>query len=213
VFVGVKVSCVVYVDSNACHGRTSFSRNLELYLIVTYEFKMISEVASLQATHSSHFNRTNAHDQPIHETDLTSQVRGSTSPAEEMAYIISKSDSCGVVVQDAATLERMLPAITAPPASSDGNRNGASNGTHRGSGASSMVTIPCIALLPPLQDWAFSWGTWSGAVLVPRRVERSLFELPLGEFQLLTQPHSIVPGIALTFAGVACPMRCFFCPR
>ena len=52
------------------------------------------------------------------------QVRGSTSPAEEMAYIISNSDSCGVIVQDSATLERALPAI-APQPNTNGNSNGA----------------------------------------------------------------------------------------
>jgi len=69
------------------------------------------------------------------------QVRGSTSPADEMAYIISKSDSCGVVVQDAATLERMLPAITSH-APSNGNGNG------NGSGAASTVKLLlCPAIL------------------------------------------------------------------
>jgi hypothetical protein len=51
-----------------------------------------------------------------------------------MAYIISKSDSCGVVVQDAATLERMLPAITSQAPS---NGNGKSN--RNGSASSSKV--------------------------------------------------------------------------
>lgn len=67
------------------------------------------------------------------------QVRGSTSPAEEMAYIISKSDSCGVVVQDAATLERMLPAITSPvPLNGNGNGNG--------SGAASQVKLLLLSI-------------------------------------------------------------------
>ena len=52
------------------------------------------------------------------------QVRGSTSPAEEMAYIISNSESCGVIVQDTTTLERALPAI-APQSNTNGNSNGA----------------------------------------------------------------------------------------
>ena len=37
-----------------------------------------------------------------------------------MAYILTKSDSCGAVFQDAATLDRALPALT-KQASSNGN--------------------------------------------------------------------------------------------
>lgn len=37
-----------------------------------------------------------------------------------MAYILDKSDSCGAVFQDAATLDRSLPAL-AEQASSNGN--------------------------------------------------------------------------------------------
>ena len=41
------------------------------------------------------------------------QVRGTSSSVEELAYILGHSDSSGLVVQDAATLDRLLPAL--PP--------------------------------------------------------------------------------------------------
>lgn len=39
------------------------------------------------------------------------QVRGASTPAEELAYILQQSDSCGLVVQDAATLDKLLPFL------------------------------------------------------------------------------------------------------
>ena len=41
------------------------------------------------------------------------------------AYIIRHSDSCAMIVQDSATLERALPALS-PPQNINGNGNGAS---------------------------------------------------------------------------------------
>ena len=41
------------------------------------------------------------------------QVRGSTAPLEELQYILHHSRSVGLVVQDAATLDRLLPVLTA----------------------------------------------------------------------------------------------------
>lgn len=62
-------------------------------------------------------------------------VRGSTSPVEELGYILRHSDSVGLVVQDTATLDRLLPQLTgqgqAPgaqqPANGDTNGNGAAH--------------------------------------------------------------------------------------
>lgn len=50
-------------------------------------------------------------------------MRGSTSPAEEMAYILAHSESRGLIVQDLATLERALPAITRQPATNGNSKN------------------------------------------------------------------------------------------
>lgn len=41
------------------------------------------------------------------------QVRGSSAPAEELAYITGHSGASGVVVQDAATLDKLLAALDA----------------------------------------------------------------------------------------------------
>ena len=40
-----------------------------------------------------------------------SQVRGSTGSVDEMSFIIKHSGSCGVIVQDTAALERLLPGL------------------------------------------------------------------------------------------------------
>ncbi len=52
-----------------------------------------------------------------------------------MAYILTKSDSCGAVFQDAGTLERALPALT---------KQGSSNGN----GSSSEVLTKMHSRVP-----------------------------------------------------------------
>ena len=44
-------------------------------------------------------------------------MRGSTGSVDEMSFIIRHSGSRGVVVQDAATLRRLLPGLTATSSS------------------------------------------------------------------------------------------------
>lgn len=62
------------------------------------------------------------------------QVRGSTSPPSEMAYIISNSESRALVVQDVQTLERALPALTEQPGKTNGSsQNGSSAASKAGS--------------------------------------------------------------------------------
>ena len=58
-------------------------------------------------------------------------VRGASSPAEEMAYIVKHSQSCGIIAQDSATLERLAPALTEGPASSSNGSSGSNrSGSH-----------------------------------------------------------------------------------
>ena len=57
---------------------------------------------------------------------LPAQVRGSTTPVEEQAYILHQSHSVGLIAQDAASLEKLLPHITGAKSL---NGNGSSNGT------------------------------------------------------------------------------------
>ena len=44
--------------------------------------------------------------------EVNMQVRGSSTPAEEQAYILRHSQSVGLVIQDAQALEKLLPHIT-----------------------------------------------------------------------------------------------------
>lgn len=39
------------------------------------------------------------------------QVRGSSGSASEMSYIIRHSGSCGIIVQEATTLDHLLPQL------------------------------------------------------------------------------------------------------
>lgn len=59
------------------------------------------------------------------------QVRGSTTPVEEQAYILRHSRSSGLVIQDSASLQRLLPHIRGD---SGGNGSGPS-GAEKGSGS------------------------------------------------------------------------------
>ena len=67
-------------------------------------------------------------DQAVMTVGAADAVRGASSPAEEMAYIVRHSQSCGIIAQDSATLERLAPALGggAPSSSSNGS-NGSSN--------------------------------------------------------------------------------------
>lgn len=56
-------------------------------------------------------------------------VRGASSPADEMAYIVSHSESCAIVAQDSQTLERLAPALAS---SSSQNGNGSNGASHNG---------------------------------------------------------------------------------
>jgi hypothetical protein len=49
------------------------------------------------------------------------QVRGASTPAEELAYIVQQSNSCGLVVQDAATLDKLVPFLTGDNRGSNGS--------------------------------------------------------------------------------------------
>jgi len=67
-------------------------------------------------------------------TRAAAQVRGSTTPPLEQAYILRQSHSVGLIAQDAASLEKLLPHI-APADSLNGN---GSNGNGSGNGAGSL---------------------------------------------------------------------------
>ncbi|CAL8470153.1 g9695 [Coccomyxa elongata] len=72
-------------------------------------------------------------DQAVMTLGAADAVRGASSPADEMAYIVSHSESCAIVAQDSQTLERLAPALASSSASQNGNgSNGAPhNGVHR----------------------------------------------------------------------------------
>jgi len=61
-------------------------------------------------------------------------VRGSTTPPLEQAYILRQSHSVGLIAQDAASLEKLLPhiapadSLSSNGSSSNGNGNGSING-------------------------------------------------------------------------------------
>ena len=42
------------------------------------------------------------------------QVRGASSPRDEMAYIMRHSQSSAVVLQDPETLDKLLPVLSEP---------------------------------------------------------------------------------------------------
>ena len=70
-------------------------------------------------------------DQAVMTVGAADAVRGASSPAEEMAYIVKHSQSCGIIAQDSATLERLAPALTEGSASSSNGSSGSSRpGSH-----------------------------------------------------------------------------------
>lgn len=60
------------------------------------------------------------------------QVRGSTSPIDELKYIISKAGCSGLVVDDTQILDRLVPVL-----SSSAVHNGAASNGVAGNGAGS----------------------------------------------------------------------------
>lgn len=55
------------------------------------------------------------------ELGLRAQVRGANTPVEELAYIVQQSNSSALVVQDAATLDKLVPFLTAPESGINGS--------------------------------------------------------------------------------------------
>jgi len=80
-------------------------------------------------------------DQGIMFNGAANAVRGSTTPCEEQAYILRHSRSSGLVIQDAASLQRLLPHIAMPGAGGhDGHVNGhsSSHGSHDLNGSAAV---------------------------------------------------------------------------
>lgn len=50
-------------------------------------------------------------DQAVQSNGAADAVRGISSTVEELAYIIENSESSGLIVQDSATLEKLLPVL------------------------------------------------------------------------------------------------------
>jgi long-subunit acyl-CoA synthetase (AMP-forming) len=56
-------------------------------------------------------------------------VRGASSPAEEMRYIVQHSGACAVIAQDSATLERLAPLLATTPSDAPASTSAPQNGT------------------------------------------------------------------------------------
>lgn len=63
------------------------------------------------------------------------QVRGSTTPVEEQAYILRHSRSSGLVIQDSASLQRLLPHISGDSGGNGSGPGGNGSGAENGSGS------------------------------------------------------------------------------
>jgi long-subunit acyl-CoA synthetase (AMP-forming) len=72
----------------------------------------MSPVTAQVSLFSENSSRWIVADQGIMMNGAADAVRGAASPAEELAYIMSQSDSSALVVQDAATLAKLLPHLT-----------------------------------------------------------------------------------------------------
>ena len=57
-------------------------------------------------------------------------IHGSFRDAQEMAYIVRHSGSCGIIAQDSATLERLAPALAQGAHSSNGSNGSNGSGSH-----------------------------------------------------------------------------------
>jgi long-subunit acyl-CoA synthetase (AMP-forming) len=79
-------------------------------------------------------------------------VRGASSPAEEMAYIVSNSDSSAIIAQDSHTLERLATAL---PSGSSHLHNGNGSASHavRIPGLSSGHALDILAAIETLEFW------------------------------------------------------------
>ena len=66
-------------------------------------------------------------DQAVMMVGAADAVRGASSPAQEMAYIVEHSESCGIIAQDSATLERLAPALSKSPSMAGNGSNGSGN--------------------------------------------------------------------------------------
>ncbi len=81
-------------------------------------------------------------DQAVMTLGAADAVRGASSPAEEMAYIVAHSHSCAIIAQDSQTLERLAPAIaSASPKQHSSNGSNGSNGASSENGVSSCALI------------------------------------------------------------------------
>ena len=75
-------------------------------------------------------------------------MRGSTSPPDELAYILRHSGAVALICQDAQALEKLLPALAqhdaqhAAGAGGDAGANGASANGVSGAGASANGASP-----------------------------------------------------------------------
>lgn len=103
--------------------------------------------------------------------DVSSQVRGSTTPLEEQAYILQQSHSVGLIAQDAASLHKLLPHI-APAKSLNGN--GSSNGSLNGNGAvrAAHASVPLLNSSLCLPAAARAWESSSFQLSTTQRVQR-----------------------------------------
>ncbi len=88
-------------------------------------------MTSQVALFSENSSRWLVADQAVMTLGAADAVRGASSPAEEMAYIVSHSESCAIVAQDSQTLERLAPAL-ASSSSQNGNGNGSNGAFHNG---------------------------------------------------------------------------------
>ena len=84
-------------------------------------------------------------DQAVMMVGAADAVRGASSPAQEMAYIVEHSESCGIIAQDSATLERLAPALPKGPSLAGNGSNG--SGTHVNPSAVPLVSSVVEALM------------------------------------------------------------------
>ena len=57
-------------------------------------------------------------------------IHGSFFDAQEMAYIVRHSGSCGIIAQDSATLERLAPVLAQGAPSNNGSNVSHGSGSH-----------------------------------------------------------------------------------
>ena len=74
------------------------------------------------------------------------QVRGSSSPVEELSYIIKKAQCSALIVDDAPILDKLLPSLANSAASNGAGSNGAGP---NGSSGREVEHARCPASLIP----------------------------------------------------------------